>query len=291
MNGIIIQNTFNDSSSFTSLISSLKLAFKKFNISISIKSNSDFLCKLYDNSDHDFLNNIDFVLFWDKDTDLCAMIEDRGVRTFNSSKAISICDNKFLTYLELFKNEINIPKSILIPKSFFTVDYSDKPFIKNIVNDLGLPLIIKETFGSFGLQVHLAHTVHDVCEILKSISPNPVLAQQFIKSSFGKDLRLYVVGGEVVASMLRKNDSGDFRANIANGGNAFSYSPTKEEMNLAIHVCNVLDLDFAGVDILIGENGMPIVCEVNSNAHFAAINELNNTNVEYFIVKHIINSL
>ena len=85
--------------------------------------------------------------------------------------------------------------------------------------------------------------------------------------------------------MLRFNPN-DFRANITNGGQMFNYEPSEEEVEMAREVMEHLGLDFAGVDILFGEKG-PILCEVNSNAHFKNIYDCTGVNVAECIVEYI----
>lgn len=60
----------------------------------------------------------------------------------------------------------------------------------------------------------------------------------------------------------------DFRSNIANGGSSSPYTPTQEQCKIALDACKAFGLDFAGVDILLGKNETPLVCEINSNPHF-----------------------
>ncbi len=115
-----------------------------------------------------------------------------------------------------------------------------------------------------------------------------MLFQEFIQNSKGKDLRLQVVGNQVVAAMYRYSENGDFRANISNGGRMRSYEPSQKQMDLAIQCCKILGLDFAGVDILFGKNQESIVCEVNSNAHFKNIYDCTGINVADSIMEYII---
>ena len=86
--------------------------------------------------------------------------------------------------------------------------------------------------------------------------------------------------------MLRTNEN-DFRANITNGGSMQPYTPTKEQADMAIQVCDALKLDFAGVDILFGEKDEPILCEVNSNAHFKNLYDCTGVNTAEEILKYI----
>jgi RimK family alpha-L-glutamate ligase len=114
-----------------------------------------------------------------------------------------------------------------------------------------------------------------------------VIFQEFIRESAGRDLRLNVVGGRVIAAMERMNPNGDFRANISNGGEMRPHTPTFEETRLALRTAEVLGLDFCGVDLLLS-NGGPVVCEVNSNAHFKSIFECTGVNAADEIMRHIL---
>jgi glutathione synthase/RimK-type ligase-like ATP-grasp enzyme len=91
--------------------------------------------------------------------------------------------------------------------------------------------------------------------------------------------------------MYRYSLNGDFRANITNGGKMKAYEPSREEISLAISCCNILNLTFGGVDILLGRNNKPIVCEVNSNAHFKNIYECTKVNTAQKIIEHIVQVL
>lgn len=87
--------------------------------------------------------------------------------------------------------------------------------------------------------------------------------------------------------MYRYSDSGDFRANISNGGKMKQYEPTKQQVKLAIDCVKAIGLDFAGVDLLFDEDEEPIVCEVNSNAHFKNIYDCTGVNVAEHIIEYI----
>lgn len=66
------------------------------------------------------------------------------------------------------------------------------------------------------------------------------------------------------------------------------YTPNDAQIELAVKVCDTLGLDFAGVDILFGENEEPVFCEVNSNAHFKNIYDCTGVNVAEYIIRHIV---
>ncbi len=95
----------------------------------------------------------DFVFFWDKDLFLARQLEKMGIRLFNTAKAIEICDDKALTYQHLSDKGITMPQTIIAPKVFMKLQ--DTSHLSTVKERLGFPLIIKETFGSFGEQVYL----------------------------------------------------------------------------------------------------------------------------------------
>ncbi len=259
MKGILVVNHFLKGEKFDTLHAHLTRAAAAMGIELETKTNLDLAC-----SDE---VSADFILFWDKDVNLAARLEAMGLRVFNSARAIELCDDKAKTYLALL-GKVKQPKTFIAPLRFNGETPDD--FIETAAEKLGLPLVFKECFGSFGEQVHLCESA---CEIKSQVTDNPFLLQEFIAESSGADKRLEVVGGEVVACVRRENKN-DFRSNVTNGGTMTACTPTYEEKALALTACNALGLDFGGVDILDGG----YVCEVNSNAHI--INIMNAAGVD-----------
>jgi RimK family alpha-L-glutamate ligase len=229
----------------------------------------------------------DFVLFWDKDTKLCRLLEAAGIRTFNTARAIELCDDKSLTYLALAQAGMRQPRTILVPKLFHETDWTSSSFLDASVAQLGLPMIVKECFGSFGAQVYLVHSRQELAATLNQIGIRPAMLQEYISSSCGHDVRIEVVGGKVIAAMYRYATDGDFRANVTNGAKMRAYTPNAAQQEMAIRACRCLGLDFAGVDLLFGEKDEPILCEVNSNAHFIHLFECTGINVADAILQYI----
>ena len=89
--------------------------------------------------------------------------------------------------------------------------------------------------------------------------------------------------------MLRYNDH-DFRANVALGGHTAAYTPNERETDMALKACRALKLDYAGVDLLRDAGGEPVLCEVNSNAHFKGIYECTGINAADAVIAHITES-
>ena len=220
--------------------------------------------------------NPDFVLFWDKDILLAEALEKRGIPVFNSARSIELCDNKAKTFLAL-DGVVHQPKTVFAPLSFFDADYTE--FVQRAVGVLGLPIVFKECFGSFGEQVFLCNSVEDV---LSHVGTKPFLLQEYIECG-GTDVRIEVVGGRV-ASAMRRSNKNDFRSNITNGGTAEAYTPTEQESRLAVDACKALGLTFGGVDIMQGNT----VCEVNSNAHIINIMQTTGVDVAPLIFEEIL---
>ncbi len=229
----------------------------------------------------------DFVLFWDKDVRLAAFLEELGIPVYNSSGAIADCDDKSRTHLKLFKAGIPMPETILAPMTFDNIGYTNLDFLDSAAECLGYPMVVKECFGSFGAQVYLAKDRAQLEAIVGKTKAKPILFQKFIAGSAGRDVRLQAVGDRVIASMYRYSVNGDFRANITNGGHMKPYRPAPEETELALRCMRALNLDFAGIDLLFGEDG-PVVCEVNSNAHFKNIYDCTGVNAAERIIDYVI---
>lgn len=228
----------------------------------------------------------DFILFWDKDIALAKLLEEEGIPVYNSSRSIALCDSKAETYLGLYKERIPMPKTIIAPMTYENVGYTNLNFLNDIEKELPYPLVMKEAFGSFGQQVYLIQDREKLEEETKRLQGKSFLYQQYIKSSHGKDIRLQVVGDNVVAAMMRTSKT-DFRANISNGGMMHPYKPTRAQEELAIRACKAVGVCFAGVDLLFGEEGEMLVCEVNSNAHFVNIERCTGVNVAKDILQYM----
>lgn len=225
----------------------------------------------------------DVVLFWDKDTRLARALENAGARVYNSATAVAVCDDKSETHRVLALHGIPMPKTLLAPMTYVDVSDPIEPFLEEAEKQLGFPMVVKECFGSLGEQVYLAENPHQLHELAYGMRHRPFLLQEFIRDTVGEDKRLYVVGDRVVAAMKRVNTA-DFRANIAHGGAALPYMPSTEEEALAIRCCQILGLQFGGVDILSGG----LVCEVNSNAQMAGITACTGVNVAEEIVREVL---
>ena len=234
----------------------------------------------------DGLDIPDYCLFTDKDLHLARQLETMGIPVFNNAHAIETSDDKIATHQALAKMKIPMPRTISAPKTFLQDSPLGMKQLQLAAKTLGFPLVVKEAFGSFGQQVYLVNDMDELQNQVRKIGGKPFLFQEFVETSRGIDLRLQVAGNEVVAS-VRRTAVDDFRANVTNGGKMHSYEPTDAECKLAIAAARALGCDFAGVDLLHGENG-PIVCEVNSNAHIHNLMDATGIDASDAIVRDVL---
>ncbi len=248
--------------------------------------NNDNKSELIFNSD---IKKPDFVVAWDKDVKLIEMIEKSGIKTFNNSRSIMSCDDKSLMHKNLVGCDIKIPKTILSPLVFREYDF-DKNYYDKIIDVLGEKFILKENYGSFGMQVYEVNSYKKFYELTKSFGTKGFILQENIKSSSGRDMRVNIVGDEIVGVMLRSNNN-DFRANITLGGKAEMYDAPKEILDMALLAHKKLGLCFSGVDILFGKDDEPILCEVNSNPNFLSFEEASGVNFAKKIADFIVGEI
>ena len=287
LKGWLIVNSFVKWDKFSEIYELLLNAGKNVGIELEMKSSTDIFCSIQ--SEFESLDLPDFGIFWDKDILLARRLENKGLRLFNSSQAVETCDDKGQTAIVLQENGIRMPKTFLSPKAYPAFGCTDLEFLRRAEDELGYPMIIKENRGSFGQQVHLVKNAYEAERLIASFKEHPFIMQEYIEESSGRDVRVNVVGGKVVASMYRYNDN-DFRSNITNGGSMKKYETSTEQEELAVKACEAIGLDFAGVDVLFGKDG-PVICEVNSNPHFKTTLECTGINMAEHIIEYIKDTL
>ena len=193
--------------------------------------------------------------------------ERMDIPVINSSDAIDNVKDKLYTHQILAQSNLDIPKTMLL-RYPIDIDFVEK--------NIGFPVIVKKISGSYGRGVFL-------CEDKKSYD---IILQEFIKDTWGKDLRVMVVNNKVVGCMLRQATDDDFRANITRGGEGFPYEVNEQIEWLSSESSKALGLDIAGVDLLF-QNGGYKICEVNSNPGFEGMETYTKKNIAEEIVQFI----
>jgi ribosomal protein S6--L-glutamate ligase len=183
--------------------------------------------------------------------------EMMGVYPLNESVAIGRSRDK-LRCLQLLSR-----KGIGLPVTAFAHATSQPDDLIDMVG--GTPLVIKLLEGTQGIGVVLAETrssAKSMIEAFGGVEAN-ILVQEFIKEAGGADIRALVIGGKVVASMLRQGAPEEFRSNLHRGGKAQEVKITPEERSTAVRAAKTMGLNVCGVDMLRSNHG-PVVMEVNS---------------------------
>lgn len=282
----LVVNGFIHTEKFEQIFEWLIQAADQQHCTLEIKTNTQLLPAL---EQHLAKRRPQFVIFWDKDIRLARLLEKKGLRLYNSAESIEICDDKSRTYIELCDSGIRMPRTIVGPKIFRPQGYPEFGFLEQVEDQLGYPMVLKECFGSFGQQVYLVKNRQEMENGLRQIQNRPCLFQEYIACSKGRDIRIQMVGSHAVASMYRYHVS-DFRANITGGGSMERYEPNSSQLEMARRVMQKLKLDFAGIDILFGQEEEPILCEVNSNAHFVNLYHCTGINAAEEIVRYCLES-
>lgn len=197
-------------------------------------------------------------------TAMLRQLEMKGVYTVSSSIAISRSRDKLRSMQLLAKAGVDIPKTVFSRNS---VD------IDGLIDKIGgTPVIIKLARGTHGNGVVLAESKKAAKSVLQAFylqneDGTNILVQEFVEESAGTDIRAFVVGGRVVASMKRQSLDDDFRSNLHKGGEGTMVKLTDEERKMAVKAARAMGLNIAGVDMMRSKRG-PLVLEVNASPGF-----------------------
>lgn len=212
-------------------------------------------------------------------TSIVRQFETQGAFSTASSIAIARSRDKLRSVQLLARYGVGIPKTVFARE---TADLEDV-----IEQAGGTPLIIKVARGTHGNGVVLAETRKAAQAVMQAFYVEGVsfLVQEFIEESAGTDIRAFVVGGKVVASMQRQSLDDDFRSNLHQGGEGTSIKLTEEERKTAQKAAKAMGLPVCGVDMMRSDKG-PLVLEVNASPGFG-IETVTGRNVAGKIIEYV----
>ncbi len=214
----------------------------------------------------------------------CAVVrqfEMQGIYTSSTSVAITRARDKLRAAQILAKYDVDTPKTLV---SRNTSDIDD------LLEQIGLPVIIKLASGTHGNGVILADTKKAARSALQAFylyneDGTNILLQEYIKEAAGTDIRAFVVGGRVVASMKRESLDDDFRSNLHKGGLGTPIRLTDQEKRMAIKASRAMGLHICGVDLMRSARG-PLVLEVNASPGFG-IEKVTRRDVASKVIEYI----
>jgi len=213
-------------------------------------------------------------------TAVVRQFEMMGVYCVNESVAITRARDKLRSLQLLSRRGVGIPVTA----------YANRPDdIAGLIREVGgAPLVVKLLEGTQGIGVVLAETQQAAESVIQAFMglDADILVQEFVKESGGADIRCFVVGGKVIAAMIRQAPAGDFRSNLHRGGTATLVRLTPAERRTAVKAAQVMGLNVCGVDMLRSSRG-PLVMEVNSSPGLEGIETATGKDVAATIIEFI----
>jgi ribosomal protein S6--L-glutamate ligase len=212
-------------------------------------------------------------------TAIVRQFEMQGIFSTASSLAI------YRTRDKLRATQILARAGVGIPKTVFSRETAE---VDDLIEQAGgAPLIIKVARGTHGNGVVLAETRKAAQAVMQAFYVEGVnfLVQEFIEESAGSDIRAFVVGGKVIASMERQSLDDDFRSNLHQGGEGTAVKLTDDERKVALKAAKAMGLSICGVDLMRSNKG-PLVLEVNASPGFG-IEKVTGRNVAGKIIEYI----
>lgn len=186
--------------------------------------------------------------------DLLARLEDRGTVVANSPKALETAIDKYLSLARLAAAGVPVPRTRVA---------QDAPAIRAAWETLGRDVVVKPLFGSCGRGMTRVCAEEGLTRILAGVAAEGTTTylQEFIPHG-GWDARILVLGREVFS--MRRRSTSDWRTNLALGGAGEPFEPPPDWLDLARRAAAILAVEVAGVDLLPGRDGTPVVLEVNA---------------------------
>ncbi len=240
-----------------------------------------------------FTEHWDFVLLlYHKNYDwfgLFDLLEQDGIRVFNTPTAVTNCDDKWLCYQVL--HNANIPQM----PTYETVEQAKESGLleKDENGKLLKKVVVKDRFGSFGEKVHLVSYYKDFKQLISDLESKetPYILQEFCETTKNRGVRVTCVGGKYIASYYKKTTNGDFVVNLHNNAVGQEWKIPFEFIDISEKTAKVIGCDYCGIDLMFGENDTPIVCEVNARAVFSAMEKINDVDIKGLYVDYIIDTV
>ncbi|MBD51457.1 MAG: 30S ribosomal protein S6--L-glutamate ligase [Euryarchaeota archaeon] len=206
--------------------------------------------------------------------------EREGTIVLNKSIGITQSRDKLLACQLMSDNEIPVPITAHVG--------SWKDTARAVSRVGGTPCVIKSTEGTHGYGVFLAKSDQQARQLVYQMLERNMrpLVQEYIEESHGQDIRVLVVGGEVVASMKRKANGSEFRSNFHLGGSVQKIEINEEQKRIACLAASAMGLDLAGVDMLLSSRG-PLILEVNSSPGLEGIETSTGVNIAAEVARYL----
>ena len=205
-------------------------------------------------------------------------LEERGVPVINSPRAIERAVDKF--YTSALMHEAGLP-------TVDTVVCERAADAMAAVREFG-DAVIKPIFGSMGHGIVRVSDPDVAFRVVKTLeTTRAVFYVQRAIDHGGRDYRLFVIGGRVLAAIERRAAEGDWRSNVARGAVASAFEPPAAWQDLAVRAAAAIGADYAGVDLLQGPDGTVYVLEINGIPGWEGLQRATGVDVAGAIVEHV----
>jgi len=203
-------------------------------------------------------------------------METAGIKMVNSTYPFRRSRDKYATQYILHSAGIKIPQT-------FTTESLARAYQQT--NEMG-EIIYKPILGSMGrgsMKFDDADLAYNAYRLLDRLH-HPLILQKYIETP-GRDIRVFVVGDEVVGAVYKYIPEGEWKSNVAQGGKMVEEEMSDEIIDLAFRATEIMGLDYAGVDILESPDG-PVVLEMNASPGWQGLKKATGKDVAEIIVRY-----
>lgn len=207
--------------------------------------------------------------------------ETQQIKVLNDAQSFRLARDKWQSLQILIAHQIPVP----------TTSYTGE--LVPCAEQLKLhhsSVVIKTLLGMQGSGVILGEKPYSIQATLETLHQAKIktLAQNFIPEAKGQDIRAFVIGNQVVASMKRTANKGDFRSNLHQGGKAENIELTEREKEIAIQATKAIGLDVAGIDLIRTVQGT-LILEVNASPGLEGIEKISGKDIAGMMIEYLLN--
>ena len=223
-----------------------KRFFSEYGIDLDFQRLDEYVLSIERNKINLDLKQYDFYIQLVKDQYLSSIFESLNIPCFNKYSSMASSDDKFLTYVKLYLHDIPLPKTLSGNTDFDGLQIADYNrsdlFIEKVEKELNYPFVAKPTFGYGGRGVKTLKNREELKQLLVSQGQNAYIFQEFIYDNVGNNIRVLVVGGKAIYSLLRK-DTVNLKDNTVGKDDEEKFTASAEQIGIAEKIAKILDLD------------------------------------------------
>lgn len=220
----------------------------------------------------------DFVLIRTYDSVISRFFEQTGIPVINSTTSMELCKNKMLTHELLCGAGIPTPSTVYMEGG----EYDYQTLVSRFGNER---FIIKRIDGAKGEDVFLIRNDAEMHQAIGACD-GKCICQEFIEASYGRDVRVWVIGEQAIGAVLRYSET-SFLSNFSQGGKVKPFELPADATQLALNSAKLLGIEFAGIDLLFTKEGFT-VNEINGNSGFRTLSQVGDNPIPKVLFSYIV---